>query len=744
MKHTKKIFLYFGLIVILSCFLIIKLNFEEKAKTDKKEKADDNINAVEEKLGDTASIVNPSLWVATDGLGRTISTNKSKSTNHNREVGIFYWTWHLSQNAPGPYNLNNIAKQNPTKITDVNWLHNNYPAKFFWWNEPIYGYYMENDDYVLRKQAELLADAGIDFVVFDCTNEAWTFDSAYENLLKVWKAAKNQGVNVPKIAFMLQFISTSNYTNTAFKRIYDNLYNPQSLNYQKYSDMLYKFNGKPLIIMDSSGVKDDLKGLLNNFEIRKGDATAFMNSAQPAGHWGWQSSYPQGYYVKSDGSFEETSVSVAQNANYITKKATAMNASNVMSRSYANGNYIPTKIYTYPYNYRNSTIVVGDSIVGSTAKSRNTTLYGRNFQQQWDYAQGIDPEVVFVTGWNEWLTGYFEDTVGKFQNWEDIGLAFPDEYNDENSRDIEPTKGELKDHYYYQLVDNVRKYKGVSSQPSQNTPITINKTSDWNNQNIINYNHYIGGYNRDTIGYGLNYHFEGSTIKYEYDNPSGVHYINKTFRNDIKNAKVSYDSRNIYFYVETVSNLTSYNSDKWMRLLIDTKSSETSNSTDNWEEFEYIINRTIGNKNTLVLEKSKGGWSFTKIADVSYKVTNNVLEITVSRKDLGLTDKNISFNFKWCDNNLGNGDIMTVYTDGDSAPGGRFAFHFEGTASYQQTIKGDINGDGKVNSLDYIMLKKYILGSITLTDVQKQNSDVNGDSKINTFDYMKIKSMIMV
>ena len=30
-------------------------------------------------------------------------------------------------------------------------------------------------------------------------------------------------------------------------------------------------------------------------------------------------------------------------------------------------------------------------------------LEGRNFEEQWSYALEVDPEMVFVTGWNEWI-----------------------------------------------------------------------------------------------------------------------------------------------------------------------------------------------------------------------------------------------------------------------------------------------------------------------------------------------------
>ena len=778
----KKIGVIGIIIIVLILFSIILLvpkskNIEYQNKTNIESINEETIQ-LEEDLGDQSNVVNPSLYVATDGLGREITTQTNRS-NKTRYVGMFYFIQHWTQNATGPYNLTTIykdnkgLKKNPTSDSDINWWKKNYPEGFFWWDEPIYGYYMENDEYVLRKQAELLADAGVDFVYFDCTNLSWTYPDAYKKLLKVWKDAQNSGVKVPKIVFFLQMINIDNYTDDAFMDLYNNLYNPSSENYKLYSDLFFKFQGKPLILLDPNGIKAEHKSLLDKFTVRQGDVPSFKNSAQPYGKWGWMNSYPQGYYVKSDGTFEETSVSVAQNANYATKKATAMNASNVMGRSYTANNK------SYTYKYRGKDIVVGSKITGSTAKSTNVTLYGRNFQEQWNYAIGIDPEVVLVTGWNEWLTGYFIDHVGAFDNWESVRFAFPDAFDAENSRDIEPSKGVLKDHYYYQLVDNIRKYKGVTKQPTQKTSITINKTNDWNNSNIIEYNTYTAGKygkTRDSWSYGLKCQYDANGNKvlaptatsdrpncqYDYNNHSNGKYTNKTFRNDIKKAKVSYDASNIYFYVETVNKLSSYTDSKWMRLLIDTKSSSTSTDTNNWEEFEYIVNRDKikSGSDKLILERFTGGWkSYKKVGEVSYKITNNVLEITIPRKYLELTNEVISFNFKWCDNNLSNGDIMTVYTDGDAAPGGRFAYHFEGKKTYKEEVvktptptpisspstykKGDVNGDGKVNSTDYIIVRKHILKQTKVTGAIFTRADLNNDKKITSLDYIAIRKIIL-
>ena len=59
------------------------------------------------------------------------------------------------------------------------------------------------------------------------------------------------------------------------------------------------------------------------------------------------------------------------------------------------------------------------------------------------------------------------------------------------------------------------------------------------------------------------------------------------------------------------------------------------------------------------------------------------------------------------------------------------------------TTLGDINNDGKVSSLDYILVRKHLLGTLTLTDTQKKAADVNSDNKISSLDYIKIKQIVI-
>ena len=50
------------------------------------------------------------------------------------------------------------------------------------------------------------------------------------------------------------------------------------------------------------------------------------------------------------------------------------------------------------------------------------------------------------------------------------------------------------------------------------------------------------------------------------------------------------------------------------------------------------------------------------------------MQIAIPRSMVGAEGDEFRLSFKWADANLTDGDILTLYTDGDSAPGGRFAF----------------------------------------------------------------------
>lgn len=58
-------------------------------------------------------------------------------------------------------------------------------------------------------------------------------------------------------------------------------------------------------------------------------------------------------------------------------------------------------------------------------------------------------------------------------------------------------------------------------------------------------------------------------------------------------------------------------------------------------------------------------------------------------------------------------------------------------------VKGDVNGNGKIDAADYLMVMDNILGKFTLNNEQKTKGDVNGNGKIDAADYLMIMDSLL-
>ena len=58
-------------------------------------------------------------------------------------------------------------------------------------------------------------------------------------------------------------------------------------------------------------------------------------------------------------------------------------------------------------------------------------------------------------------------------------------------------------------------------------------------------------------------------------------------------------------------------------------------------------------------------------------------------------------------------------------------------------LSGDINGDGKVNSLDVLKLQRHILGLEKLTESGRSLADLNGDGKVNAQDLLLLQKKVL-
>jgi hypothetical protein len=429
-----------------------------------------------------------------------------------------------------------------------------------------------------------------------------------------WTKARANGVKTPQIAFMLPFAATDGGKQAA-EEIYEDLYKPGT-----YSDLFFRWKGKPLMMAYSSNLKTEVQ---NYFTFRPGQD---VYNKGPSGdtrttQWGWLEIYPQHEFPYNG--HEQVTVGVAQNW---SKAAglTAMNAPNVFGRSYTNQN-----------GHNNTPGAVN---------------YGYNFQEQWNKALQLNPEFIFITGWNEWI-------VQRYTEWGGVTNSFPDQFSQECSRDIEPMKDGHGDNYYMQMASNIRHFKGMSAPATASGEYTIvvdGQFDDW-----------------DEVAYEYSTH-KGSAGHRNSPGWQGVSYTNTTGRNDFVAAKVALGKDCIYFYVETAQAITSSSGNAWMRLFLNTDR----NRDTGWEGYDFIVNRTTPNGSKAVVERNTGGWNWETVGEANFKVSGNKLEMRIPYSILQLSGK-LNIEFKWSDNMQEAGNLMDFYVNGDVAPSGRFNYVFK-------------------------------------------------------------------
>ncbi len=597
--------------------------------------------------------VMPDTWVFTDGLGRVSLTNADVGgLKDDKTLAMFYWTWHVSgASRSNPMNMQELSSKYPEAMRDYdNPLWDELGTRTAFWNEPIYGYYRGDDPWVQRKQGELLANAGVDAVFTDNTNGINTWLTSYTSLFNTWSDAMEDGVKTPKVSFMLPFWDKES-TRTQVQMLYLDIFRPG-----KWQELWFWWDDKPMLMAmkDSFDAGESLtdREISRFFTFRAGQPGYLIEKTEYS-NWGWLSMYPQEIYYKDTkeekaGIVEQMTVGIAQNHDYKHHLLAAMSGNNITGRSYTT-------------DYENRFEVEG----------AEASKWGYNFAQQWEYALEVDPKVVFVTGWNEWIAGRYEKWPEDEGNPAAVENAFPDQYIDEFSRDIEPTKGALQDHYYYQLVNYVRKFKGARPIPTPTPSATIDLNGSADQWNAVGpyYAAYIGNTdNRDAAGYGE------------------LHYTETSGRNDIIGAKIARDAEFVYFMVECNENITPYTDSLWMNLYIDSDQSK-----QGWNTFEFVVNKSAASENTLVLERftAEGDYGKTeKVADVEYKVDGKYMTVKIPKSDLGLTGDDYTINFAWTDNvhdegdyDKFSGDILDFYISGDVAPGGRFKYSYISTAA---------------------------------------------------------------
>jgi hypothetical protein len=544
-------------------------------------------------------------WVATDGLGRAVYQGKDVAyPRPDRTVGIFYF---LANHVPnGPiYDNTKIIAANPT-----NPQYGPYGAAH-WWGEPWLGYYQSNDPTVIRKHMEMLSNAGVDVIVFDNTNGP-TYPDVYLPLCQILETMRGQGIRTPQIAFFTG--------HGAWKTLEHDFYS-RGL----YRNLWFQWKGKPLMMVHLENGDTLPTGFRDEFSIRESWAwtpSAWFGDGRDK--WPWLDNYPQNYGWHEDPKKpEEVAVTVGQHA------------TSSIGRSSDHQHEPPV----------------------DDLRLTSKTPDGVCFAQQFERALKIDPEFIFITGWNEWTaTRFRQEQPGIMAGKPEPagGSFFVDEYNAEFSRDIEPAKGLLQDDYYYQMVSFIRRYKGARQDPpvSQKHIEISGSFNAWRSVQPVYLDATGDPVSRDNPGWGAE------------------RYTNRTGRNDIVEARVAYDHRNLYFYVKTAQPLTNSKDASWMLLFLNVGGGYSKG----WLGYDFVADRAVGAKTTSLERNESGIYRWQLATHLRYRKNGSELMVEIPRSAVHLPASGGVIDFKWADNIQQTGDPSDFSLNGDSAPDDRFNY----------------------------------------------------------------------
>lgn len=589
-------------------------------------------------------------WVGTDALGRALATFPTERLARcGRFVGMLYNVSHGSEQWYRDRTLANeqdhggdptgplansteiIASGGGSPLTNAAvWT-----TKGYWWAEPAVGYFLADDPWVARKNLGMLADAGVDVLIIDVTNNV-PYTVATRNLFDVAHEMRAEGNPTPQLMFVTHFDS-----DDTVNKLYDRIYS-QGL----YEELWFRWEGKPLILAQPP--KPNFPPHIKEFFTWR-DSWSQTDGPTSDNKDEWQLidlRGPQklGWHI-SPNIPEEMPVAVG-----------GWPATN-QGRSYQ----------VTPNGGTEPPLGPGD-LAPDVAK-------GVLFSTQWRRALTVDPSFVFVSGWNEWTAvcqPYEPNSYMLGKLLQPGQCFFVDEYNQEFSRDAMPMKGGHADNYYMQLANYVRQFKGVRPVPSAH---------GWDAAGLDNESwRWITPEYRDAVG---------DTAPRDWDGAGGNHYVDSSGRNDIVSAKVAVDDKDIKFYVKTAVGLSPATDDNWMQLLIDIDQ----DSATGWNGYEFVANVAPrdGAKTTLRSLVDGRTWQ------VKYRAAPAELVLIIPRAPLGLLNRRkVNLDFHWIDNlPVGTGGVERWWYDGENAPDGRFNYRYWNEDSVCVSTATDFHNCGR-------------------------------------------------
>ena len=596
-------------------------------------------------------------WVATDDRDRTTPTGVE--LREGKQVGLFYFLNRGGEDTEFIQDNTYIYLEQGLEGLNEHLTTPGQSGGYFW-AEPYFGYYRSSSEWVFRKHAYQLEAAGVDFIFLDFTNGAY-YPNELQVLLDTWLEIRKEGTDTPDICVF----SAGSY-GAVLGALRGGMYSEEG--FAKYGELYYQYQGKPLTLCGARSDTSDLGKWINEtFTVR--DCWAWKDED---GGWNWLQEYK-----KRGGSFQYSLGGPGRDVNgNFEQLALCMGHHPTTSKG---RNYIGNNPTRCPENDYGFSMDSGAGI---------------GFAHQFEAILHYDPDMVMITGWNEWTAGLNQTSSGypNFAGSKDLGFQFVDQFSPEFSRDGEPMKlrdGEevgFGDNYYYQMAGYIRQYKGTGtvSQASGQVSIDLANNAAWEN---------VGPVYGDNVGDVAWRHEEGYF--------SNLTYIQNTGRNDLVSAKVSQDTDFLYFTVTTARDIIVDDGANWMNLYIDLDNDPATG----WEGYDLVLNRARDGHYVSV-ESLKDGWAGSHIGQALYTVQGDRMTIRLAKSTVGLSGQVSTLCFKWADNSTLSGNVMEFMDLGDTAPNDRFSYLYicpegEGTAAVAAPSYELMAADGaKVESRD--------------------------------------------
>ena len=91
-------------------------------------------------------------------------------------------------------------------------------------------------------------------------------------------------------------------------------------------------------------------------------------------------------------------------------------------------------------------------------------------------------------------------------------------------------------------------------------------------------------------------------------------------------------------------------------------------------------------------------------------------------------------------------EIVSISSTGKINTGSKTRIYKDGKLfkEFTNVVRGDVNGDARITSADYIKIRKHIMKTEVISNnVYFSAADANQDGKVTSADYVKIRKIIM-